>query len=103
MNAKRIIVVGGSAAGPKAASRARRLDENAVIQYSRKHLIFRWLHADIHIILVVFLMTVTNCFFTGRVMRDSKFFWNAKKITTRVNTEVISIDRKKNVSGSPIY
>jgi pyruvate/2-oxoglutarate dehydrogenase complex dihydrolipoamide dehydrogenase (E3) component len=29
MQNKRIVVIGGSAAGPKVASRARRLDENA--------------------------------------------------------------------------
>ena len=36
MNSKKIIVIGGSAAGPKAASRARRLDENATITIYQK-------------------------------------------------------------------
>lgn len=36
MKNKRIIVIGGSAAGPKAASRARRLDENAEITIIQK-------------------------------------------------------------------
>jgi len=36
MNNKRIIVIGGSAAGPKAASRARRIDENADITIIQK-------------------------------------------------------------------
>lgn len=31
MSTKRIIVIGGSAAGPKAASKARRMDEHAEI------------------------------------------------------------------------
>jgi len=29
------------------------------------------------------------------VVRDAKFFWNAKKINTKVLTEVTSIDRKQ--------
>ena len=33
---KRIVVIGGSAAGPKAAARARRLDENASITIIQK-------------------------------------------------------------------
>lgn len=94
MKSKRIVVVGGSAAGPKAASKARRLDENAEITIIQKA-------SD---------MSMASCgypyyvggFFDDRdqllcspagVVRDSKFFWNAKKIVTRVNTEVTSINR----------
>ncbi len=100
MNAKRIIVVGGSAAGPKAASRARRLDENAVITVFQKA-------SDLSMASCGYPYYIGG-FFDDRdqllcspagVMRDSKFFWNAKKITTRVNTEVISIDRKKKCIG----
>ena len=36
MKKKRIIVIGGSAAGPKAASRARRLDEDVEIVMIQK-------------------------------------------------------------------
>ena len=36
MSTKRIIVIGGSAAGPKAASKARRMDENAEITIFQK-------------------------------------------------------------------
>jgi NADPH-dependent 2,4-dienoyl-CoA reductase/sulfur reductase-like enzyme/rhodanese-related sulfurtransferase len=95
MKNKRIIVIGGSAAGPKAASRARRLDENAEITIIQKA-------SD---------MSMASCgypyyvggFFDDRnqllcspagVVRDSKFFWNAKKILTLVNTEVTKIDQK---------
>ena len=96
MSNKRIIVVGGSAAGPKAASRARRLDE----------------HAEITIIQKAADLSMASCgypyyvggFFDDRsqllcspagVVRDSKFFWNAKKITTRVNTQVLAIHPDK--------
>jgi NADPH-dependent 2,4-dienoyl-CoA reductase/sulfur reductase-like enzyme/rhodanese-related sulfurtransferase len=94
MNSRRIIVIGGSAAGPKAASKARRMDENAEITLFQK----------------ASELSMASCgypyyvggFFDDRdqllcspagVVRDSRFFWNAKKITTKVNTEVTSIDR----------
>jgi NADPH-dependent 2,4-dienoyl-CoA reductase/sulfur reductase-like enzyme/rhodanese-related sulfurtransferase len=95
MNAKRIVVIGGSAAGPKAASRARRIDENAEITIFQKA-------SDLSMASCGYPYYVGG-FFDDRdqllcspagVVRDSKFFWNAKKITTRVNTEVTAIDRK---------
>lgn len=42
MSKKRIVVIGGSAAGPKAAAKARRLDEGADIVLLQKGRIFRW-------------------------------------------------------------
>jgi NADPH-dependent 2,4-dienoyl-CoA reductase/sulfur reductase-like enzyme/rhodanese-related sulfurtransferase len=94
-NSKRIIVIGGSAAGPKAASKARRMDENAEITIYQKA-------ADLSMASCGYPYYVGG-FFDDRnqllcspagVVRDSKFFWNAKKITTKVNTEVTAIDRK---------
>lgn len=96
MNAKRIIVIGGSAAGPKAASKARRMDESAEITIFQKA-------SDLSMASCGYPYYIGG-FFDDRdqllcspagVVRDSKFFWNAKKITTRVNTEVIAIDREK--------
>lgn len=94
MNSKKIIVIGGSAAGPKAASKARRMDENAEITIYQKS-------SDLSMASCGYPYYVGG-FFDDRnqllcspagVVRDSKFFWNAKKITTNVNTEVTSIDR----------
>jgi len=96
MKQKRIVVIGGSAAGPKEASRARRMDENAqitIIQKSKE-------------------LSMASCgypyyvggFFDDRdqllcspagVVRDSRYFWNAKRIETKVECEVTSIDPKK--------
>ncbi len=96
MNPKRIIVIGGSAAGPKAASRARRMDENAEITIFQKA-------SDLSMASCGYPYYIGG-FFDDRdqllcspagVVRDSRFFWNAKKITTRVNTEVTSIDRAR--------
>lgn len=98
MNAKRITVIGGSAAGPKAASRARRMDENAEITIIQKA-------SDLSMASCGYPYYIGG-FFDDRdqllcspagVVRDSKFFWNAKKITTKVNTEVTAIDRKRKI------
>ncbi len=96
MSTRKIIVVGGSAAGPKAASKARRMDENAEITIYQKS-------SDLSMASCGYPYYIGG-FFDDRdqllcspagVVRDSKFFWNAKKITTKVNTEVTAIDRQK--------
>jgi NADPH-dependent 2,4-dienoyl-CoA reductase/sulfur reductase-like enzyme/rhodanese-related sulfurtransferase len=95
MSTKRIIVIGGSAAGPKAASKARRMDENAEITIYQ-------MASDLSMASCGYPYYIGG-FFDDRsqllcspagVVRDSKFFWNAKKITTKVLTEVTIIDRK---------
>ncbi|MDD4190161.1 MAG: FAD-dependent oxidoreductase [Mangrovibacterium sp.] len=95
MSAKKIIVIGGSAAGPKAASKARRMDEHAEITVYQKA-------SDLSMASCGYPYYIGG-FFDDRdqllcspagVIRDSRFFWNAKKITTKVNTEVTVIDRQ---------
>ena len=95
MNTKRIIVIGGSAAGPKAASKARRMDECAEITIYQRA-------SDLSMASCGYPYYIGG-FFDDRsqllcspagVVRDSKFFWNAKKITTKVLTEVTAIDRQ---------
>ena len=93
-HAKRIVVIGGSAAGPKAAAKARRLDE----------------HADITIIQKGKELSMASCgypyfvggFFDDRkmllctptgVVRDPVYYINAKNIKARTNTEVLAIVR----------
>ncbi len=94
MSTKKIIVIGGSAAGPKAASKARRMDENAEVTIYQKA-------SDLSMASCGYPYYVGG-FFDDRnqllcspagVVRDSRFFWNAKKITTIIKTEVTSIDR----------
>lgn len=96
MSTKRIIVIGGSAAGPKAASKARRMDENAEITIFQKA-------PDLSMASCGYPYYIGG-FFDDRnqllcspagVVRDAKFFWNAKKITTKVLTEVTKIDRQR--------
>ena len=92
--AKKIIVIGGSAAGPKAAARARRLDLDAEITIIQKD-------QDLSMASCGYPYYVAGTFEdrnqllatpTG-VVRDSGYFQKAKGIVARVGTEVTGIDR----------
>jgi len=91
---KRIIVVGGSAAGPKTAARARRLDYEADITIIQKE-------RDLSMASCGYPYYVGGCFddrnmlisTPAGVVRDPKFFLNAKGIEARTETEVTAIDR----------
>jgi len=94
-NKKRIIVIGGSAAGPKAAAKARRLDYDADITIIQKQ-------RDLSMASCGYPYYVGG-FFDDRnqlistptgVVRDSKFFLNAKGIEARTETEATAIDRR---------
>ncbi|MDA3816788.1 MAG: FAD-dependent oxidoreductase, partial [Prolixibacteraceae bacterium] len=98
MDKKKIVVIGGSAAGPKAASKARRLDEFADITIIQKD-------ADLSMASCGFPYYVGG-FFDNRnqllctptgVIRDPKFYLNAKGIKAMVNTEVVTIDKSRKV------
>ncbi len=99
-NRRRIVVVGGSASGPKAAAKARRIDNSAEVTILQKE-------ADLSMASCGYPYYVGGyfedrnmliCTPTG-VVRDPKFYLNAKDIAAKVNTEVIAIDRaKKTVS-----
>ena len=93
---KKIIVIGGSAAGPKTAARARRLDQNAEITIIQKG-------ADLSMASCGYPYYVGG-FFDDRnqllstptgVIRDPKFFLNTKNINAITETEVTEIDRNK--------
>ena len=95
---KRIVVVGGSAAGPKAAARARRLDQSAEITIIQKS-------PDLSMASCGYPYYVGGtfddrnqliCTPTG-VVRDPMFFMNAKGIRAMVNTEATGIDRERRV------
>ncbi len=92
---KRIVVIGGSAAGPKAAAKARRMDEHAEVVIFQKDL-------DLSMASCGYPYYV-GCYFDDRnmllctpagIVRDPKFYLNAKAIDARTGTEVTSIDRK---------
>ncbi len=94
MGNKKILVIGGSASGPKAAAKARRLDESAEIILLQKG-------ADLSMASCGYPYYVGG-YFNDRnqllctpagVVRDPKFFVNAKAIDARTSTEATKIDR----------
>lgn len=96
--AKKIVVIGGSAAGPKAASKARRLDEFAEVTIIQKD-------PDLSMASCGYPYYVGG-FFDNRnqllstptgVVRDQKFYLNAKGIKALVNTEAVKIDTTNKV------
>jgi NADPH-dependent 2,4-dienoyl-CoA reductase/sulfur reductase-like enzyme/rhodanese-related sulfurtransferase len=91
---KKIIVIGGSAAGPKAAAKARRIDESAEIMIIQKD-------QDLSMASCGYPYYVGGVFDdrnmllstpTG-VVRNPIFFMNAKNIVARTGTEAVSINR----------
>ena len=96
MKKTQIIVIGGSAAGPKAAAKARRIDNKAEVIIMQKD-------ADLSMASCGYPYYVGG-FFDDRnmllstptgVVRNPQFYLNAKDIDARVNTEVSAIDRKR--------
>jgi len=92
---KRIVVIGGSAAGPKAAAKARRIDNNAEVIILQKD-------ADLSMASCGYPYYIGG-YFNDRnmllstpvgVVRNPTFYMNAKDIDAKVNTEVTAIDRK---------
>ncbi len=92
---RKIVVIGGSAAGPKAAARARRMDETADITIIQKD-------PDLSMASCGYPYYVGG-FFDDRnmllstptgVTRDPRFYINAKGIVAKTETEALSIDRQ---------
>lgn len=91
---KKIVVIGGSAAGPKAAAKARRMDPDAEITIIQKadnlsmascgypYFIGGMFDEELKLI----------CTPTG-VPRDTQFYFKVKDINAVVGTEVVQIDR----------
>ncbi len=99
MSSTRIVVIGGSAAGAKAAAKARRIDESADITIIEKG-------PDLSMAACGFPYYVGGEFDDRRkllsaptgALRDPEFFAKTKNIRALIHTEVLSIDREeKNV------
>ena len=90
----RIVIIGGSAAGPKAASKARRLDESAKITVIQRE-------PNLSMASCGFPYYVGGTFddrnllisSPAGVVRDPDFFHKAKRIEALVETEAVQIDR----------
>ncbi|MTW20909.1 FAD-dependent oxidoreductase [Allochromatium palmeri] len=90
----KIVVIGGSAAGPKAAARARRLDEQASITLIQKD-------PDLSMASCGYPYYIGGVFddrnqlicTPAGIVRDPNFFEKAKRIEAMVLTEALAIDR----------
>jgi NADPH-dependent 2,4-dienoyl-CoA reductase/sulfur reductase-like enzyme/rhodanese-related sulfurtransferase len=91
---RRIIVVGGSAAGPKAAARARRLDEQAEIVILERGPDLSMASCG-YPYYVGGIFDDRNMLLTtpAGVVRNPTFYLKAKGIIARTGTEVTAIDR----------
>ncbi|WP_432735919.1 FAD-dependent oxidoreductase [Maridesulfovibrio sp. FT414] len=95
MNAPKIVVIGGSAAGPKAAARSKRLNADAEVTLLQKAPELSMASCGYPYYIGgnfdernALLSTPTG------VVRNEAFFAAAKGVTARVNTEVTAIDRE---------
>ena len=94
MSRKRIVVIGGTAAGPKAAARAKRLDENAEVTLLQKapNLSMASCGYPYYVAGSVKERDMLLCTPAG-VVRDPAFFAGAKGVAALTGTEVTAIDR----------
>ncbi|MDG5799063.1 FAD-dependent oxidoreductase [Marinilabiliaceae bacterium ANBcel2] len=96
MKNQKIVVIGGSAAGPKAAARARRLNQNAEVTIFQKGPDLSMASCGYPYYVGGFFDDRNKllCTPTG-VVRSPEFYWNAKGIKAKINSEVTKIDRTK--------
>ena len=94
MNKKRIVVIGGTAAGPKAAARAKRLDQSAEVTLLQKapELSMASCGYPYYVAGSVGQRDMLLATPAG-VVRDPAFFAGAKGVAALVGTEVTGIDR----------
>jgi len=91
---KRIVVIGGSAAGPKAAAKARRTDNDAEIVILQKDPELSMASCGYPYYVGGVFNDRNMLLSTGSgVTRDSRYYLNAKAIDARTNTEATGIDR----------
>ncbi|WP_029459365.1 FAD-dependent oxidoreductase [Solidesulfovibrio alcoholivorans] len=95
MSTKRIVVIGGTAAGPKAASRAKRLDETAEVTLLQKASALSMASCGYPYYVAGEVKDRDMLLATpAGVVRDAAFFAGAKGIIAKVSTEVTGIDRE---------
>ena len=94
---KRIIVIGGSAAGPKAAAKARRLDYDADIIILQKDPDLSMASCGYPYYVGGYFDDRSMLLGTATVTRDPVYYLNSKGIAARTNTEATAIDREDKI------
>ena len=94
----RIVVIGGVAAGPKAAARARRIDPDADITIIEREEILSYAGCGLPFWISGVVKDRNELISTPiGVLRDPAFFAKVKNIKVRNHTEAQNIDREKKV------
>jgi NADPH-dependent 2,4-dienoyl-CoA reductase/sulfur reductase-like enzyme/rhodanese-related sulfurtransferase len=92
----RIVIIGGVATGPKAASRARRIDPNVEIIMIEKGSLLSYAGCGMPYFIAGDIHSYDELMYTpAGVVRNSTFFQNVKDVKTLTKTLVQSIDREK--------
>ena len=92
---KKIVVIGGVAAGPKAAARARRLDPTAEITIVEKGELLSYAGCGLPYYISGMVEDRRQLMTTPiGVMRDPQFFAQVKDIRVLNRTEAVKIDRQ---------
>lgn len=94
MDGKKIIIIGGVAAGPKAAARARRRDPNAEITIVDRGELFSYAGCGMPFYIEGLIDDINELMCTPiGVVRDASFFKKVKDINVLGMTEAMKIDR----------
>lgn len=101
MNNRKIVIIGGSAAGPKAAARARRIDSQAEITILEQNDIVSYAACGIPYYLSGDVKNIKQLISAGPgVIRDAAYFRQVKGINLETGIRVTSLDRgSKTVKG----
>lgn len=92
----KIVIIGGVACGCKAASRARRKDPTADITIIEKGANISYAGCGLPYFIAGAVPEIDHLMSTSYgCLRDSNFFESVKAVKVRVNTEALSIDRKR--------
>ena len=96
MSEPRIVIIGGGAAGPKAAARARRLAPNANITIIEKDSYISYAGCGMPFYLAGSVREFEHLFSTSYgVPRDEQYFMREKGVKVLTGNEALEIDREK--------
>lgn len=94
MNRRRIVIIGGVAAGPKAAARARRRDPRAEITIVERGRLISYAGCGLPYYVAGLVPDLHGLLSTqAGVSRDPAYFWNEKKVKVLTRTVAEEIDR----------
>jgi NADPH-dependent 2,4-dienoyl-CoA reductase/sulfur reductase-like enzyme/rhodanese-related sulfurtransferase len=94
--AHKIVIVGGVAAGPKVAARARRLDPEAEITIVERGGVISYASCGLPFYLAGEVKDYGQLFATAYgVRRDADYFWSERQVRVLTHTEAIAVDRAR--------